>query len=327
MSWSENRHNREKAGKYRAGMITAIMLCVMMALVLAGILLNNHKNDIRLEGISLYEQGMYEDAIVKLTEGIQTWAPFSGPLKMDMYWYEGSCYLMLGDYINAKAVYETMLAESSGRTTAGQETEGQTAGGQETEGQTTGGQAAEGQTTGGQAAEGQTAVSDRVLTYQQIAAGLTAYMEKDYEQAAQGLAEYAGKDCPALYLYLGSCYLELSRIDEMQQAFQAYRELGLDSDFLHAELASYYIGIEDYHAAQTEVAAGLALSGSYAKELRWQEICCLEFLWDYNGAYEKMRSYSQDYALDEAEQKEWDFLQTVETSSEKVAIEYNEEPR
>lgn len=273
MSFGRSRHNRRRAGQYRIGMIAAIIVCVIMVFVLAGVLLNNRKNGIRLEGISLYEQGKYTDALLKLAEGEEVWAPFSDALEEDMRWYEGSCYLMQGDYVNARNIYERMLADSR--------------------------------------------EPDRILTYQQIAAGLTAYMDNDYEQAIEGLTSYAGADCPALYLYLGSCYMELAKYDEMQQAFDAYRGLGLDSDFLHAELASYYMNLGDYGTAQTEVAAGLALAGGYTRELRWQEICCLERILDFNGAYEKMRAFAQDYTLDEKEQKEWNFLQTryVETGS------------
>lgn len=277
MGWNENRHNREKTGKYRVGMILVILFCVIMALVLAGVLLNNHKNDIRMEGISLYEQGKYSEALLKFEEGSEAWAPFSNSIEMDMYWYVGSCYLLLGDYVHAKMVYEIMLAYSR--------------------------------------------EPERITTYQKIAAGLTAYMEGSYEEAIECLALHAGEDCPALYLYLGSCYMELSRFEEMIQAFDAYRELGFESDFLHAELASYYMSQGDYQTAQTEVAAGLALMGSYTRELRWQEVCCLEYMLDYNGAYEKMHSFAEEYTLNDAEKKEWDFLQTryVETDTESVS--------
>lgn len=272
MSLDENTHNKDRAKRHRGGIIAVVLLCVVMALVLTGVLLNNQKNDIRLEGILFYTQGDYDKAIVKLEEARQTWAPFSDFLDMDMYWYEGSCYLMLGDYVRAKDIYEAMLAKSKN--------------------------------------------PERIMIYQQIAAGLTAYMGDRYEEAAETLAVCAGENCPSLYLYLGSCYMELSRYEEMMQAFDAYKELGLDSDFLHAEMAGYYMSLGDYQTAQAEVAAGLALLGSHERELRWQEVCCLEYLRDYNGAYEKMYAFAQDYTLDDTEQREWDFLQTVYVEAE-----------
>ena len=154
---------------------------------------------------------------------------------------------------------------------------------------------------------------ERVTLCVNISAALARYAQGDYAQAADELAKYAGTDCAALYLYLGSCYMELGSYDEMQQAFAAYQELGHDSDYLHALLASYDISIGQYEQALTEIAQGLALGGGCTRMLLWQEICCLEYQRDFNAAYAKMQVYAQTYPLMEQETHEWNFLQTVYT--------------
>ncbi len=154
---------------------------------------------------------------------------------------------------------------------------------------------------------------ERATLCANIAAALSLYGQGEYEQAAGELTKYAGTDCAALYLYLGSCYMELGRYEEMEQAFAAYQGLGHDCDYLHGERAAYYIGIGQYEQALAEISQGLALEGGYTRELLWQEICCLEYQRDFNGAYTKMQTYAQTYQLTEQEEHEWKFLQTVYT--------------
>lgn len=154
------------------------------------------------------------------------------------------------------------------------------------------------------------AAPERAETFRQIAAGLQCYAEGKYDDTVSILTPYAEQGCYELYLYVGSSYLEMGRYEEMIDVFAAYEALGLDSGFMRAEYGAYYIGQGDYENALAQAQAGLAVNDGFQKELRWQEIVCMEHKKDFSAAKEKMAAYAKDYTLTEQEQKEWDFLQT-----------------
>lgn len=258
------KHKKRRQNKI--GIFVTLFICLLLVIVLAGVLLNIRKNDLRLDGIAFYEQGQYTEALQKFDESLLKWAPCSWAQETDILLYEGSCYLLQGDFSAAKNVYD-MLAEKK-------------------------------------------EAGARINEFQQISAGLEAYGLGSYDEAVQILTPYAEAGCNALYLYIGSSYLELGDEEQMLAAFDAYTVNGPESSFLYGEMAAYYIGLADYENAMVQIQAGLQAGDGYKRELRWQEVCCLEYMLDFNGAYEKMRSFAEAYTLTDEEQKEWNFLQT-----------------
>lgn len=243
-----------------------IVICLVLFAVLGGVLLNVRKNNLRLAGIDLYGQGQYVEALASFDAGLNQWAPFSAALDLDIMLYKGSTYLLQGNFLGAKNVYEMVVSEKL--------------------------------------------APEQAETFRQIASGLQCYVEGKYDETASILTPYAEQGCYELYLYVGSSYLEMGKYEEMMAVFAAYEELGMDSGFMRAEYGAYYIGQGDYENALAQVQAGLAVNDGFQKELRWQEIVCMEHMKDFSAARDKMAAYAKDYTLTEQEQKEWDFLQT-----------------
>ncbi len=102
-------HTRRKHQKLYIALICSV--CLLLLVVLAGVLLNVRKNDLRLAGIKAYEQGSLDEALTMFDEALNKWAPCSAALNRDILLYKGSTYMKQGNFLGAGNVYEMLVSE------------------------------------------------------------------------------------------------------------------------------------------------------------------------------------------------------------------------
>ena len=139
------------------------------------------------------------------------------------------------------------------------------------------------------------------------------YYLENYEEAQAQLTELVGeKDGDALLL-MGKIALALEDPVRSEGLYEQYiAEVG--------ELPEAYNGIalaeivqQDYDAALSAIAKGLALDTEQGKqELSFNEIVAYEYKRDFVTARVKAEAYAAKYPTDEAGQKEYEFLSSIE---------------
>ena len=133
--------------------------------------------------------------------------------------------------------------------------------------------------------------------------------QKDYNSAATKLENLIAKGDNSLNIYLGACYGNNGEGDKMIECFNKYtEEFGMNS-YIAAQLASYYVGIEDYATASDYIQQGI-YSGDdkYFYLLDYNKAVILERQKDYEGAYAIISDLHLAYPDNKDFEKEYDFL-------------------
>lgn len=139
------------------------------------------------------------------------------------------------------------------------------------------------------------------------------YYLEDYEAAQNQIAALAAEKDPEALLLMGKIALALE--DPLRSAtfYQQYLTDVEETAEAYNGVALAQIAQEDYDAALSAISKGLKLGGEQGKqELYFNEIVALEYKRNFAGAKAKAEAYVAKYPADEAGQKEYEFLTTVQ---------------
>ncbi len=136
----------------------------------------------------------------------------------------------------------------------------------------------------------------------------------DYKNYLDVLKREADRGNTSMYLYLGTCYAETGKEDEMLSNYQKYLSSN-NSDasisYLDYQLSTYYLKKNDLENAKTYIDNGLSSSDqTYIDLIRYNDIVFAEKSNDLNTAYEKAVSLHKDYPDNDLYKREFDFLDT-----------------
>ncbi|MGN0165784.1 MAG: tetratricopeptide repeat protein [Lachnospiraceae bacterium] len=140
--------------------------------------------------------------------------------------------------------------------------------------------------------------------------GVIHYYEQEYDSAKAEM-EYALKNgFTEAYFYLG----EICMFQKDYEAALGYYEQYVDSTVTLSptvcnDIAVCYIYAENYDAADEWLQKGLGFANSNVlRELKRNEIACLEGQGDLSGAFAKLSAYIAEYPDDEGAKTEYEFL-------------------
>lgn len=133
--------------------------------------------------------------------------------------------------------------------------------------------------------------------------------QKDYSSAATKLEKLIEKGDNSLNIYLGACYGNNGEGDKMIDCFNKYTDEFGTNSYICAQLASYYVGIDDYATASDYIQQGI-YSGDdkYFYLLDYNKAIILERQKDYEGAYQIISDLHLAYPDNKDFEKEYDFL-------------------
>jgi tetratricopeptide (TPR) repeat protein len=140
--------------------------------------------------------------------------------------------------------------------------------------------------------------------------GVVHYYQGNYESAKPEMEYALANGIEDAYFYLAEMCLMDEEYDEAMEYFDKYTQTTVvTSPTVCNDLAVCYINGGDYETAYEWVTTGLQFStSSVLKQLKRNEIACLEGLGDLSTAFEKLTDYVEAYPDDEGAAKEYEFL-------------------
>lgn len=113
----------------------------------------------------------------------------------------------------------------------------------------------------------------------------------------------------SINLYLGTCYKEKGKTEEMLKYYNDYvSEFGMNT-YVSFQLSSYYLDKKDQEKALSYINQGLSASDDLFKDkVLFNEIVYYERNHDYQTAFEKAESLTNSFPENETYQKEYKFL-------------------
>lgn len=138
-----------------------------------------------------------------------------------------------------------------------------------------------------------------------------------FESAAE---QEEGEKSAEAYRGLGMAYYEMEEYGSALEAFQTALDKGAEQTVqIYNLMGICAMNVDDYENALEHFQSGLALAETSSeeetdtdliREMRYNEIVCLEQTADWESAKQKAAEYLQDYPGDEAVEKEAEFLET-----------------
>jgi tetratricopeptide (TPR) repeat protein len=253
----------------RYKVISAVFIVAMLLLGIPNIF--THKQEYRSQGIELYTQGNFEEAVSELQKALDEKQWFSENVDVDVMLYQASAYIHMDDYTSAKAVYEKLLSDYPDRYYD----------------------------------------RDEISYLSGLCDTLTAYKAGKYSDSLDALKEACDRGYTELSLYTAVCCESIQKYDDMKYYLDLYTQTNQADAYVYSRYADMYIATGDYDSAVTSVESALALNDSeYMQELYYRQIQCYEVLGDYTKAYELSENYVSMYPSDEKGIKLNEFLVT-----------------
>lgn len=140
--------------------------------------------------------------------------------------------------------------------------------------------------------------------------GVIHYYEEEYDSAKAEMEYALANGITEAYFYLGEICLIQEDYESALGYFEKYSETTVTvSPTVCNDVAVCYIREGDFENAKEWIEKGLSFTNSGVnRELRRNEIACLEGLGDLSGAFGKLSTYIADYPDDEAAVTEYEFL-------------------
>ena len=253
---------RTKAYRQIAMYVNLFFLAAIVIFVITGALhIFTHKRDYRDEGVALYEQGQYADAIEAFDKALDCKQWFAGKLNVDIELYKAECYLQMEDYRSAGQVYTKIGNEYPKKFYD----------------------------------------ADETAFMVKLCEALDSYASGDYSSPVSCFAEAVDRGYMDICMYAASCYEHKQNYEKMTSYYDIYIEkMGINS-YVCYKYADYYLYEEDYNTALSFVNQGIMLGGQdYMQNLKYLEIVCYTKLTDYSQAYTLAQTYCASYPDDTA---------------------------
>ena len=268
----KRRKRRSKAYRQAAIIINLILFALTIIFIITGFLhVFTHKRDYRDDGVALYEQGNYVEAVESFDRALSCKQWFAEDLNIDIELYKADCYMKMEEYANAGDVYTEIIKKYSKRNYD----------------------------------------EDEVNFMIELTQALDAYASGDITSNVSTFTEAVDRGYMEMCLYASSCYEAQNNYAKMLEYYDIYvRNVGLNS-YVCYKYADYYYYHNDYDTALSYVNQGLALDdNSFIQKLKYMEILCYEKLENYNQAYTLAQSYTASYPEDPAGADKLSFLDT-----------------
>jgi len=144
-----------------------------------------------------------------------------------------------------------------------------------------------------------------------VAYGLQLYAWGNYREALPILAQAYEDGYSDLVLYVGNCYGQTGDLANMQLYYDIFLKSNEMNSFMYAQYAAISLDKGDFEQALDYIEKGKMLQDqSNRRELLFDEIVYYEKLKDYNTAYEKAKSFLEEFPNDVDGKNEYDLLYT-----------------
>ena len=288
---NRQRKVRRRTKSYRKKVIIYKLVCTLLTvviLVIAAAHIFTHKRSYRNTGIELYNQGKYEEAIGYFDRSLNEKQWFSENVDVDVLMYKASAFLRLGNYNEAKLIYDKLLNDYSE----------------------------------------DYYYREDIMFLSELCSALTGYVQGDFAGSVDTLKQACDRGYRELAMYVAICCENMGNYDEMKTYLDVYANSCAPDAYLYYKYASCYILMGNYSLAVEAIKTGIAYNDvNYQQRLSYLQIMCYYKLGDYTNAYALSEAYVISYPNDEKGTSIHDFLQSrVQPDEEVINDIYNVNP-
>ena len=229
------------------------------------------KKSLRNEGVKLFEEGSYEEALSKFDEAISEKQWFSDALDVDILLYRADCLIRMDRYNEAVSVYNSIKTDYDKKYWEKREL-------------------------------------DYLISINET---LNKFYAGDYISTVAGFLSAIDQGHTEMCLYAAICYHKQGDFEKMKEYFDKYIAVYGMSSFLYFEYGEYYISIGNVDAALTCIEQGIACEDqTYIKQLLFEQAYCYKEKCDFDKAYALAQTYISQYPDDEKGRELYEFLDT-----------------
>lgn len=264
MSKRESKRRRNRRRKiYRQTMMAINITFVAVSaliVVLSLFYMFTNKKKYRNEGIELYNQGKYEEAIDRFDKALECKQWFSGSVNVDIELYKADCYLRIDRFMDAHNTYSDILEKYSKRHYD----------------------------------------KEKVDFLISLTTTLYKYSNGDYVSTVANFVKAVDLGYTEMSIYVAICYENQRNYDKMKEYYDLYsKNFGMNT-FMYYKYASYYIIMEDYNQALTNIEQGFNAGDQiYLRKLKYTQIMCYEKMKDYEYAFSLCKDFITLYPDDQ----------------------------
>lgn len=266
------RRKRTKAYRNTSMIINVIFICfIVIFAFIGGKHVFTDKKKLREQGISLYNNANYVEALVKFQKALGEDQWFSDEVNVDIEMYMADSYMRLEDFAMANQIYVNITKNYE----KGDYDE------------------------------------DRIAFMIQLTQALADYATGDYVTPLDTLIMAVNRGYEEMALYVAICYENLCDFENMKAYYDIYSQSYGMNAYLSYKYAGYSIGKNDYSTALSYVEQGLAFNDvDYTKELKYLQVVCYEELGQYEYAFNLSTAYMTAYPDDEKGRELYSYLDT-----------------
>ena len=274
---SINEKIKKDQQKRMVHIILVLSLFSLVLLSLAAFMISqmiSQKEEFREEGIKAYNASSYVEAENDFLKSLDEKQWFSENMDLDTKLYLASAYMRNGEFENASHVYAELQKSTNSYLK-----------------------------------------SYDLITMKGLADALLACQTgQDYTSYIEDLKKESERGNHTADLYLGTCYQQTGDEENMVTYYQKYlteNTSGAGSSYINYQLSSYYLAKKDFATAKTYIDAGLASGDqAYMDLIRFNEIVYYEGMLDFDTAFSKAESLTNDMPENDTYKNEYDFLYT-----------------
>ena len=271
---TKKRHRRKRTKAYRntSMIINVIFICfIVIFAFIGGKHVFTDKKELREQGISLYNNGDYGEALVKFQKALEEDQWFSDEVNFDIEMYMADSYMRLENFSMANQIYVNITKNYD----KGDYDE------------------------------------DRIAFMIQLTRALVDYSTGDYVTPLDILIMAVNRGYEEMALYVAICYENLYDTENMKAYYDIYSKNHGMNAYLCYKYAAYSIGKNDYSTALSFVEQGLSFNDAdYTKELKYLQIICYKELGQYENAFNLSAAYMTAYPDDEKGRELYSYLDT-----------------
>jgi tetratricopeptide (TPR) repeat protein len=269
-SGQRRKNSRHKRNVHLAVLCATFSIIVLLGTAFIVVHSISNKEKLREQGIAAFKAGSYNEAIADFKASIELRQWFSSKMDADTGLYLAAAYMRSGEYIQAYNIYNDFINDGNPTTLS----------------------------------------KDTLNDMATLASALDNIQGGNITEATvESLNKELQRGNNSAYLYLGLCYQQMGKTDEMLDAFNKYIETYGINTYISYQLSSYYLGSGDVDTAVTYINKGLSCGDElYKDKIMFNDIVVSETKLDYATALDKATKLLADYPENDIYQKEYDFL-------------------
>lgn len=253
------RRNRARKRLWKRIHLISLIVMIMAAVI---ILINciSPKKHLRNQGVDLYNEGNYTEALSKFDKALATKQWFSDGLDVDIQMYRADCMIHMQEFVEATETYKKIKDNYSGRHYD----------------------------------------KEQIGYLIEITNALEKFRQGDYVSTVATFTRAVENCHYDMSIYAALCYENQKNFEKMKEYLDIYAATFGMNSYIYYKYASYYYQQKDYTQTVAYLSQGESCGDTaYLRQIQYAKIVCYKETMNYDMAYDLATQYVAAYPDDQ----------------------------